>query len=398
MKILVITENFPPSSAISARRWGELAPLLSNYAYQVSVLHRQDCGFAIKVFESGKLISEQYFHDSGVSENAATDSKKKPTNSSAKSSRLSSYVAVPRFIDSSWRRWLKALTIRPLFKHIRMEGFDYTVASYGPGGPVILGYVIKLLLKSKFLIDFRDSLDAKRALSGPFVGLSLALERFLVKSADRRITIGVKLASYLSETYQSRVLTIYNGLSDANSGPVVENSRATRLYYAGTIYGHRLSAFQLLLSHLRRSPNFTLTLRLLGENLAEVDELVSTEGVVDQVEILGPTTKKIIESEMDDNSLPVVLEVLASDQPDWIYGNVTGKLFELASRYSYGLVIANSRSESFQLAEMIDGWCAIESEADFSKLQCCDFNAPSLNWRDEFSFSRQAKNLWKTLR
>jgi len=397
MKILVLTENFPPSSAISARRWGELAPLLSNKANLVSVLHREEDKFIIKELKSAELVSEMTYPDAGTVAKSESPRQKKQIRSTHTGFWFSNFVALPRVLDSSSLRWLRALTNKHLFDYIKTRGFDYVIASYGPGGPIALGYTVKVLLKYKLMIDFRDSFDAKRPLSGPLSSFSLLVERFLVNSADCRVTIGLKLSDYLSKTYKSSFSPIYNGLSDKGSNDVIDNSIATRFYYAGTIYRHRLASFKLLLSYLRQSPTWSLTVRLLGDNFAEVCSLVSASGLASRVEILPATTKQIIESELDDGSLPIVLEVLESGEPEWIYGNVTGKLFELASRYSNGLVIANPRSESFELAARINGWYAIGSEADFSKLSDDDCIDPNLKWREEFTFSRQTEALRKLI-
>lgn len=247
-------------------------------------------------------------------------------------------------------------------------GCDAVIASYGPISTILLGAELSRQYKKPYIVDIRDSFKAMEKKSFfPSSWFSRRLEKRLLATSSERTTVGVNLGKFLKDQYNLNFQPIYNGWSDrdmlVHSGE--DRQRVGRkekpyLYYAGTLYPHRLKALSLVLKALRHV-DLRLRLRIVNYHIASIlQRFVEAHDVCDQVDLWSPVSTEIVSNEMALSEGLLVLEnVLPTSLHD---GNVTGKLLGVLASGVPGVAVCSPTSEIQRIVEDVEGWSAVSTE------------------------------------
>jgi len=201
---------------------------------------------------------------------------------------------------------------------------------------------------------------------------------------------------------------IYNGWSDEDAQMQLQDNcegadedGSPYLYYAGTIYQHRLDALVLVLKALRNE-ELRLRIRVLSDNTKQgLQAVLEEHGMVDRVELLPPVSSTAVAEEMSRSCGLLVFENLNSSELH--DGTVTGKLFGLLASGIPGIAVCSPSSEIQEIVAGVEGWSAVSTEADcrhaISALRTdekrCVGNGEGIT---VYSVTTQAKNFYTLLK
>lgn len=406
MRLLIIVNRYPPDQRVAARRWGGLVPELQKIGVGCTVVSAGGDAFWTGLGDAGEQVIRL-----PISNRSADNG----VRASVMKGRIRLVVKngvryfVPLFLRGrDIKIWRDTLSAHPEVTQAVQE-CDVVVASYGPMAPLLFGRYIASNYNKRLVIDIRDSFQAKEG-AAFFLArkVSRFIERRLLSQANARITIGKRLASYMADQYGLAFHAIYNGWSGEDAQMQLQDNcegsdedESPYLYYAGTIYQHRLAALVLVLKALRNE-ELRLRIRVLNDSTKQgLQKVVKEHGMVDRVDLLPPVSNTAVAEEMSRSLGLLVFEKLYSSELH--DGTVTGKLFGLLASGMPGIAVCSPSSEIQEIVAGVEGWSAVSTEADCR-------NAISALLTDEkgfvgnnecitdYSVSAQAKNFYTLLK
>lgn len=403
MKLLIIVQHYPPDMMAAARRWGNLLPGLQKEGFDCTVVCAGDGKYREYTGSSGERVIRVAISNidksSGVIVKAATQKRK-----IKRLLRRVIYTIWPPILrGSSVRIWLNKRQSVPELVDIARSS-DYIISSYGPIGPFVLGWWLAKKTNKPWIADIRDSFESRYGVSNPLSrSVSRLIERYLLSKASLRLTVGNILAEYLTAIYKLPFHAIYNGWTDYDRIEPTQDFSNIKpyLYYAGSIYAHRLPALTVVLRALQHHPEITLKMRLLKDYTnGEFGRIISQEGSARQIELLPPVPQEIVNIETAQSLGDLVLEDI-SGTSELKNGTVTGKLIGLLASGCPGIAVCTPKSEIKYLVDKINSWHAVDTSeqcqyalADLKKNRAFLSNSETLN---EYSMSAQSKKLAKLI-
>lgn len=362
MKLLIVVKWYPPDLRVPARRWGNLVAELQKAGARCTVVAAGD-GRASQ--QSGPAHETVFrLPISNIDSTASAVGSKNMRKAWRKRVRQAVLAAVPPMLrEFDVRHWLRQTRSSPELLDLAAQS-DCIISSYGPLGPLMLGRQLALTTKKPWIADVRDALDFKDGfVIGPARSVSRALERRILGQAKLRTTVGVTLAEYLRELYGLSFEAIYNGWSDADLLDATGQERGDEryLYYAGSIYHHRIPALRVVLGAISMRSDVCLKIRLLKDHTAgALRQSIEEFDLSDRVQLLPPVSQDVVDRELCGSLGALVLEDIAGTDAV-MNGIVTGKLLGLLASGVKGIAVSAPTGEIRHLIEDVTGWHGVDS-------------------------------------
>ncbi|MFD1007281.1 hypothetical protein [Oceanisphaera ostreae] len=355
MNIVILSNRYPPDLRVAARRWGGLVPELIKKGNKCTMISAGDGTESIARGANGETviclpISNQQEATSALGSQARITLKQR-----IKGMARPFIPLYNRNLSSN--KWLQKILANDAACNA-IEKSDVLIASYGPMQPLSAGVFLAKKFNKPLVVDIRDSFESKD-LNCFFWArwLSRKQEKKLLKSAALRVTVGARLASHLENTYNMPFEAVYNGWAQDDLIADIGKAKVKQdyLYYAGSIYEHQLPALKLVLEATAEYPILKLRLRLLRDNTeGKLEELINNSPNKSIIEILPPTTQKIVTTEVIESNGVLVLEKLQSSPLH--DGTVTGKLFQLIALGKPGFALCSPTSEIAEIVRPLEHW------------------------------------------
>ncbi|NVJ64216.1 MAG: glycosyltransferase [Flavobacteriaceae bacterium] len=395
-RLMIVTQSFPPRNSVAARRWAEMIPTMAQsckicvFTSEVADTNHHDSYVNTRVIRAGK-------HHQGAG--AGIPRKNKV--------RLNP-VANMRSIDSTVLNFF--IKSRRAFKQALVEFQpDTIITTVGPFSTAFFGLYAKWNdRKIKWVLDFRDSMSLFNS-SGPgYLTLKQLLDRLIDKSisqrADKLTTVSPSLAQILTRFYGKEVFVIFNGYEEETTDCKSEKSPnapldTIELYYAGTIYEHRLAALELLIEFLGKNRKYTLTLRLMNPSFKPlISEIINKFNAHDNVKVKDKVDQKTYMEESAMADVFVIFEQLETTDPIG-KGNLTAKLFELLPMTAPILCICREDSDISPLLEETARGKVVSKLEDISDFLDTAANAQRNNdVIKKYSRAQQARNFMEFIK
>lgn len=364
MKLVIVVKWYPPDLKVPARRWGNLVRYLQACGAECTVVAAGSGGSIESTMgTAGENVIRLPISDSEPSSESVV---KRPTAPSLrqKAGRALLRVSPPILRDHRVLRWISHGRSSQLIDVAASS--TCVISSYGPLGPLVMGRQLAVSAGKPWIADIRDSFESRDGFASPFARrLSRRLEGALLRTAAVRVTIGNRLADYLSSRYGAAFAAIYNGwtetdLVERRAGP----NQEAFLYYAGSIYTHQLPALELLLHALRQVDGVRLRVRLLKDNTrGELSRLLNRTEFKGVTEVLPAVLPEVVREELACSIGAVVLEDLHG-RSDLANATVTGKLLGLLASGAPGIAISSKLGEVSSIAGMVPNWHAVATMPD----------------------------------
>jgi glycosyltransferase involved in cell wall biosynthesis len=367
MKLMILVQWYPPDIRVPARRWGNIVASLQKKGVICTVVSAGD-----GKYDEYKGENDERVLRLGISNQKKIDGHvKKVAFKRSLPGRIRRKILTkllpPVFQNPSYNEWFKQKdTYSELIDIARNS--DYIISSYGPMGPFVLGWWLSKKTARPWIADIRDSFESKETgkLSAWKRLQNRLTEKYLLKRAELRITIGATLADYLSKQYKVKFHAIYNGWVDEDR--ISDFSRTpdqSYIYYAGSFYEHQLPAMELLLDAVRIYPEINLKIRLLNDHTSgKVISIFKNAEDPNQVEVLPPVPSEIVKGELAGSICAIVIEDISDTDP-LRNCTVTGKLLSLLASGIPGIAISSKSGEIRNLAGKIEGWHGVDSVEEF---------------------------------
>lgn len=340
MKVLIISYSFPPSTAISSKRWFKLYQHSLYSKTKFTVLCANWAGEKIKDKNINYVGKEMFFskQKSIATKPNYFDFLKHPTIG---------IRSISRTIYSNWfisaKKWID------LNRH---KKFDLIICSYGPMSSVLLGNYAKTTFNIPLLIDLRDLISIQgQKLRIPIIHqIDVLLDKYFTRKADEFLTVSPTCEKKARSFYGKKATTIYNGLTQGFSENVDLTLRTKKLnvLYFGTLGVNRSpkKILQIFQEYSDFYPGIEINVSFASkDNPTEYFDDKSIPNV--NVFWLGYLNKRELEIELIKSNVLLLLE----DQSSAGDENLTGKVYEYISSKKPIIVSCSPTSDIVRLVD-----------------------------------------------
>lgn len=397
-KVLIVSYYFPPLNIMAAKRYGTMCRYFEKYGYEAYVLTT-----AIK--ECSYLGAKRDL-ENPISKRTIRIRRKKQLNR-LETKGLFQFIT---FLDK-WKICCRAVmnydellwyeNIKEKIDLEKLKDIDLIIGTYGPIGSIYIAKYLAKKLNCPYIVDIRDLISEwKETAAGYRRGYRIdqAIEKRLLSSASGLVAITHGFKTILQKKYPSqRIVTVYNGW-DGKKRKNLNDSGEKYLYYAGSLYEHRLESLHLLLRALKRineKKNIKLMIRSVGPKMLDdkVSKMISDMGMDDYVKLLSSITSDIINEEQDKAFINIILSSVHENNIDQMV-TVPGKTYELMNEKAPVLAITSKRSEVAKLLAYTNKGVAATEEDEIIEFILYDNNQYTGNEHvAKFSREYQAKML-----
>lgn len=377
MKILIITDYFPPQNSIASLRPYTWAKYWSQMGHEVIVLTTQknrqdndlklDCSIfqVIEIENSFKKRLKFFFRKKlvQVSSNHTIENNSNHLKKYIKN-KIVSFIEERGIFSTARMPDFNDFIIKKAYDAVKNETFDLVISTAGPYSEHLIAKKLKNTNKTQFWVaDYRDLWTQNHIFKGmfPFTIVEEYLESQVNKCADIITTVSLPLAMQIKNKYQlDKVEVIENGfdlddLKNTSEEPFWVDQKV-RLVYTGVIYSGKrdpsplFQAIQEISNSDKKNLLDKLEVIFIGNNQALIDSLIAKFNVGSWVKYKGFLSREdSLRMQRDAHAL-IFLEF----EGNGVDGILTGKLFEylysgteilgigITNRFSAGKLIAES--------------------------------------------------------
>ncbi len=347
-KVLIISYYFPPLNSIAAKRYGTMCKYFKENGYDAYILTtvvedglylgaKRDLDVPVaarKIFRIGRASSGNGFMTQMILGVGCFLQKVKISSRTISAESILWYENVKKVVD------LK-----------KFKDIDVVIGTYGPIGNIYVAKYLSKKLGCLYIADIRDLISEWREVPEGYRRCFIIdniIEKTLLSSAGGITVVTQGFKAILKKKYpKKRISTVYNGWD----GTTIEkpcNVKEKYLYYAGSLYEHRLESLSLLLQALRQVreiENIKLIVRSIGpkklDNAAK--KIAEKMGMKSSVEILPPAPEETIKEEQSRAYINIILNSIHKENKEQMI-TVPGKAYELMHERApiLGIVPKNS--------------------------------------------------------
>lgn len=261
-----------------------------------------------------------------------------------------------RCLDKESYCWYEACKRAYSEEELKSIGHPELVIGTYPGmGNLYVAYYLAKKWKVPFVMDIRDLMSQFEELPKGFwqlKWLDKRLENFYFRHASGIVTVTKGFKKILTEYHHKRVAVVYNGWEETLPVKNICNEdleKCKYLYYAGSLYGHRLESLRILVRALKKiNANivFKILLRITGpmELIMEAKHMFNNEGVEDIVCLMDGCDEETVREEQSKAYINIVLSDI-EQKKRYLLATIPGKLIELLTSSQPILAVTAHESE-----------------------------------------------------
>lgn len=399
-KVLVVSYYFPPLNSIAAKRYGTMCKYFNEHGYEAYVL-------TTGISKSSYLGAKHDLEVPMAAENILRINQN-PLHAGIKLKSIFWLDALLKKCKIESRAILAGdfLWYENVRKKIKLEGLkdiDIIIGTYGPIGNIYVAKYLSEKLGCPYIIDIRDLISEWREATKGYkrcFRIDNMVEKILLSSASGITVVTSGFKKIFEKKYpQIKIATIFNGW-DNMAFEKTGDTQEKYLYYAGSLYEHRLESFFLLLRALKKvneKEEIKFIVRSIGpgELDSKAKKMVAEMRMKERVEIRSSATEDIIREEQGRAYINVILSSTHEKNFEQMI-TVPGKTFELMNEEAPILGVSSKHSEVAALISYTNKGIVTMSENEI-----VDFvlnNSRKYTGNDnvaKFSRAYQAKRLCK---
>lgn len=341
-KVLIISYYFPPINMMAAKRYGTMCRYYEKGGYKPYVLTTR-CNKVSWLDVKAEL-------ECPISEKQVIRVGREDKNSIVKNmggayllNVLKSGGYESRTLNYGSLGWYEKVK-----EEIRLEQFcdmEIIVGTFPPMENLFVAYYLSRKLRIPYIVDIRDLIsDYVETGNGYRCAnrIDRAVERYILSKAAGIVTVTPGFRDILRERYPGQKFkVVFNGWDTGSEAPkefspVCERRTTERyLYYAGSLYLHRLESFMLLIRCIRKAnekltDKFHFIVRSIGprELDARAKNIVKQEKMQEYVTVLEAASEAVVRAEQENAYMNVVLSSIHEDDKA-LMTTIPGKVYEL---------------------------------------------------------------------
>lgn len=353
-KVLIISYYFPPINMLASKRYGTMCKYLEENGYKPYVLttrHYEDRENGIRLEQEIPIDKEQIIQIGNVRSNAEI---RNPVWEMVLT-LLMNHRYCPRTIETGGIGWYERVKAEGNLEKLR--DMDVIIGTFPPMSNLFIAWYLSRKLKIPFIAEIRDLISDYSETPAGYkrtFWLDRLIERYILQKAAAFVTVTPGYKKVLRARYpRKRIEVVYNGWDGdrAEKKDVQEIQTEKYLYYAGTLYPHRLESFELLVRCLKkmnadRSEKIKFILRSAGpvDLTAKARYIVRQEEMMEYVQVLTAVSEDIVREEQDKAYINIVLSSLHSEDRA-LMTTVPGKVYELLKERAPVLAVVPDHSD-----------------------------------------------------
>jgi len=364
-KVLIVSYYFPPLNNIAAKRFGTMCKYFEKYGYETYVLTTRPHPHC---FGGAKMDLEVPIQDKRIIRIGRTGTAYKPASVWAQ--------LILQEIDKR-NLYSRALTELSLgwYEKVRSKldvdsliGMDIVIGTYPGMENLFIASYLSRKLKCPFVAEIRDLITEYSEDTGMrkrSFRIDSIVERLILQRASGIAPVTCGFRDILRKKYPDKQMrVIFNGWE--NGGTDTGNSKGNYLYYAGSLYAHRLESFELLMRCMKRVVK-TMDIRMLIRSVGPrgLDEkmrrMIQDSGMEQYIEIREAAEEHIIREEQDKAYMNVVLSSIHPEDSA-LMTTVPGKLYEVLRERAPVLAVVPENSDMARIIKKTDKGIATISE------------------------------------
>ena len=369
-KILIVSYYFAPLNNIAAKRFGTMCKYFEKYGYEAYILTTRP---HLHCSENAQMDLEVPIPDERIIRIGRTGTAYKPASAWAQ-------IAL-QFIEKR-NMQSRALTELALgwYEKVKEElnlnlvkDMDIVIGKYPGMENLLVARYISRKLKCPFVADIRDLITEYSEDAGArqrSFKLDSFVERFVLWRASGLVPVTCGFRDILMRKYpKKKMRVIFNGWEC--SGVNTKAQREHYLYYAGSLYAHRLESFELLMRCLKQVVE-VMDIRMIIRSIGPrgLDErmrrMIQDEGMESYIEIREAANGTVVREEQHKAYMNVVLSsVHPEDQA--LMTTVPGKLYEVLSENAPVLAVVPESSDVAKIVRRTNKGLASISEKKIVK-------------------------------
>lgn len=351
-KVLIVSYYFPPINVVAARRYGSMCKYLEEYGYEPYVLTTsynrnsgQDVCLDLEVpIEKNRIIRVGNFSNNSDINSVLGNYLMSLLDSGRIMSRTLAWEVV-----GWYEKVKKNLNLG------RIKDIDIIVATYPPMGNLYVAKYLSKKLKCPYIVDIRDLISDYTETTEGYKNckwLDGMIEKCILHTAGGIVTVTPGFRDILRRRYPAqRFKVVFNGWDEKSQEEVKEKAENRYLYYAGSLYLHRLESFELLVKCLKKinagtDEKYKFMVRSIGPRDLDIkaNSIVQRERMQEYVNILPSVSGNVVRQEQKKAYINVVLSTVHEEDAA-LMTTIPGKVYELLNEDAPVLAIVPKGSD-----------------------------------------------------
>ena len=351
-KVLIISYCFPPINMIAAKRFGIMCKYFEENGYKPYVLTTNPDG------EWGVDVKKNL--DVPIGKDQIIQIGSQRTNGRVKSAACNFLLKIliackfsSRTVDAAALGWYEK--VKADINLIQLQNVDIIVGTFPVIGDLFVACYLSRKLKCPYIADIRDLISDYTETAEGYSSTKLldnVVEKYVLHKASGIVTVTTGFRDILKLKYpKKRFCVVFNGWDQAKEKSFKEGAGKKYLYYAGSLYLHRLKSIELLIRcmekiNMTRKEKIGLIIRSIGPEALNVKlkKMVKQKGMQEYINILPSADEQVVQAEQEQAYINVVLN--APDEMDAaLMATVPGKLYELLCKPGSILAITPQHSD-----------------------------------------------------
>lgn len=402
-RVLIVSYHFPPINRVSSRRYGVMCKYLEMFGYEPYIIttnYNRELEWNIYLDLELPVDKRKIIRIGTPKRNCEIENYF--WNLVLKCMDL--YKIESRTLTRGSIGWYEK--VRKNIKLENIKGIDIIIGTYPPMENLYVASYLSRKLKCPYVVDIRDLISDYTETTVGYKNSrwwDQILERWILRAADGVVTVTPGFRDILKKRYpDKRFKVVFNGWDKRKSVEVEKKAGEKYLYYAGSLYLHRLESFELLVKCLKKinlavDEKYRLIIRSIGPKALDVQaqKIVQKEEMQEQVEILTAVSEDIVRQEQKDACINIVLSTIHEDD-EALMTTIPGKIYELLNESAPILAVVPQGSDVEKVLCYTDKGIASTSEEEIVDFILKDYKKYRGNSRIEyFTRKKQAERLCK---
>ena len=252
-KVLIVSYFFPPINMVAARRYGTMCRYFRRYGYEPYVITtKQGRNSSWDVNMDLELpIEREHIIKIGTS-------KRNYEIDSILGNMLMDIMDSCKFVSRTLARdaigWYEK--VKKSIDLEKIKNVELIIGTYTPMANLFVAKYLSRRIGCPYIVDIRDLISDYTEKDNGYKGckwLDYIIEQYILRSAGGIVTVTPGFRDVLRKRYPDKQFkVVFNGWDTKELTEVKQKSENKFLYYAGSLYQHRLESFELLVKCLKR--------------------------------------------------------------------------------------------------------------------------------------------------
>jgi glycosyltransferase involved in cell wall biosynthesis len=251
-------------------------------------------------------------------------------------------------VESSFGWFYK---VRDTLDFAKLKDVDVVVGTFPPIENLLVAKYIAKVLKVPYVAEIRDLVsDYEEGMDRTRIDrmVELILERIVLGCSNGIVSVTKGFKGILDKRYKNKkIITVYNGWEFQENIKNTDNACGDYMYYAGSLYEHRVESLKLLLDILKESDiKMKLIVRSIGpKHLTEkLKNIIVEMGMESQVYVKDAVSEDIVHKEQENAKINLLVSSVHKEDKA-LMTTLPGKLFELVNIDRPVLAITDKSAE-----------------------------------------------------